>query len=132
MVAVVLLKVPQAPVTVLAQVTDQVTPALALSLVTVAVRVAVAPVESVVGAPARETVIGFRVVEVALTGEPPPHPASASIVANEISNKTDWRKFIVSFRSLVSRSARSRGRWLSFFRAARRVDKPGSPVRCGS
>jgi hypothetical protein len=52
-----LLNVPQAPATVLPQVTDQITPAFEASLVTVAVSAAVALVESEGGAPASETEI---------------------------------------------------------------------------
>jgi hypothetical protein len=59
-VAVVLFKAPQAPATVLLQVADQVTPAE--SLVTVAVRAAVALVRSVGGAPASLTEINSIVM----------------------------------------------------------------------
>lgn len=109
---VVLLKVPQAPATLLPQVTDQVTPAFAGSFVTVAVSGTGTSIESEAGAPERLTVIALSVVVVALTGEPP-HETSPGIAANAASKRTDCRSLIARPRSFqaearfcLSRSAR--------------------------
>lgn len=92
-VAVVLLTVPHAPVPVLPQVTDQVTPAFAESLVTVAVSDAAALVKSDAGAPARATDIGGGVVEVVVPLPPPPHAARAAVRARAAGTKIDSGNF---------------------------------------
>ena len=81
---VVLLKLPQAPV--LPHVTDQVTPALAESFVTVAVRVVVRPAASDAGAPDKATeIVAGGVLELLL----PPQPASTATIVTAMSNKIE-------------------------------------------
>jgi hypothetical protein len=86
-VLVVLLKTPQAPA--LPQVTDQVTPAFAESLETVAVRAAVALVGSEVGAPVSVTdIVGGGVVVVLEVPLPPQATSDAVATQANIPRRT--------------------------------------------
>jgi hypothetical protein len=88
------LNVPHAPVAVLPQVTDHLTPALAESLVTVTASDAVAlTIRDEGAAEEKETEIGSG--GVVFVAEEPPQATSAAQMLTRMNSKIQWRKGIV-------------------------------------